>query len=192
MRRALAALTCALVVGAPLAAISQQAPAPASTSPGAPSAARSTAAAPAPASTLPSFDEGLPSEPSKGKPTPVEWRDAPEVQPTRFGPRARGCRVSRVREWIRVSCPDLVTASIAVLGGTATGYAFWIDPQKEGKDAKLPAGGEIQFPLRKGDRRVVQMLTFGPGYEGPLTQLPAITVQAHWLDDEERPTLTVL
>jgi hypothetical protein len=141
---------------------------------------------------LPAFTDGLPTDEESKKPTPEEWRDAVEVAPTRMGPRAKGCTVARVREWVRVSCPDLVTASIAVLGGTATGYAFWIDPQKEGKDAKLPAGGEIQFPVRKGDRRVVQMLTFGPGYEGPLTQLPALVVQEHWLDDEPLPTLTVL
>ncbi len=140
---------------------------------------------------IPSFAAGLPTEESK-KPTPEEWRDAKEVQPTRMGPRAKDCHVYRVREWVRISCPDLVTATIAVLGGTATGYAFWIDPQKEGKDAKLPAGGEIQFPVRKGDRRVVQMLTFGPGYEGPLTQLPALVVQEHWLDDEVEPIMTIL
>ncbi len=146
---------------------------------------------PEPPSNAKPFTEGLPTEESK-KPTPDEWRDAPVVTATRTGPRAKGCTVYRVREWIRVSCPDLVTSSIAVLGGTATGYAFWIDPQREGKDAKLPAGGEIQFPVRKGDRRVVQMLTFGPGYEGPLTQLPALVVQEHWLDDEPVPIMTIL
>jgi hypothetical protein len=158
----------------------------------APSGSTTAAAATAPPASLPSFADGIPTDKESKKPTPEEWRDAPVVAPTRMGPRAKGCTVSRVREWIRVSCPDLVTASIGVLGGTMAGYAFWIDPQKEGKDAKLPAGGEIQFPVRKGDRRVVQMLTFGTGYEGPLTQLPAIVVQEHWLDDADRPTLTVL
>jgi hypothetical protein len=158
----------------------------------APSGSTTAAAATAPPASLPSFADGIPTDQESKKPTPEEWRDAPVVAPTRMGPRAKGCTVSRVREWIRVSCPDLVTASIGVLGGTMAGYAFWIDPQKEGKDAKLPAGGEIQFPVRKGDRRVVQMLTFGTGYEGPLTQLPAIVVQEHWLDDADRPTLTVL
>lgn len=140
---------------------------------------------------LPSFAEGLPAEDSP-KPTADEWRGATEVRATRMGPRAKGCHVYRVREWVRVSCPDLVTATISVLGGTATGYAFWIDPSKEGRDAKLPAGGEIQFPVRRGDRRVVQVLTFGPGYEGPFTQLPALVVQEHWLDDEAEPIMTIL
>ena len=139
---------------------------------------------------LPPFDAELPTEDSK-KPTTEEWRTAAEVRVTRAGPRAAGCHVYRVREWLRVSCPDLVTASISVLGGTPTGYAFWIDPAKEGAGGKLPAGGEALFPLKKGDRRVVQMLTFGPGYEGPLTQLPALVIQAHWLDDAPTPVLTL-
>ena len=95
----------------------------------------------------------------------------------------------RVREWVRVSCPDLVTASIAMLGGNPKGMAFWIDPVREGQDGKLPAGGEVMFPVRRGDRRVVQLLSFGPGYEGPFTQLPALVVQESWLDGEERPVL---
>lgn len=179
---ALVLLAVAIVVG-PFAANAQPAASGSTTS--------ASATAPPPAG-LPSFTDGLPTDKESKKPTPEEWRDAPVVAPTRMGPRAKACTVSRVREWVRVSCPDLVTASIGVLGGTSTGYAFWIDPPKEGKDAKLPAGGEIQFPVRKGDRRVVQMLTFGPGYEGPLTQLPALIVQEHWLDDADGPTLTVL
>jgi hypothetical protein len=97
--------------------------------------------------------------------------------------------VLRVREWIRVSCPDLVTASLSHLGGTPTGMSFWIDPPREGKDAKLPAGGEVMFPMRRGDRRVVQFLSFGPGYEGPLTQLPALVVQELWLEGAKGPEL---
>jgi hypothetical protein len=126
---------------------------------------------------------------ASAKPTADEWRSAPEVEPTRRGPRAARCHVWRVREWVRVSCPDLVTASIAMLGGTAQGMAFWIDPVREGADGKLPSGGEVLFPVRRGDRRVVQLLSFGAGYEGPFTQLPALVVQESWLPDEEEPVL---
>ena len=138
------------------------------------------------------FSDGLPTDGSSKRPTTAEWRDAPEVRATRAGPRAKGCHLYRLREWVRISCPDLVTASIAVLGGTAKGYAFWIDPAQEGEGGKLPAGGEALFPFQKGDRRDLQFLTFGPGYEGPLTQLPALVLQAHWLDDEDLPVLTLI
>ena len=45
------------------------------------------------------------------------------------------------------------------------------------------------FPVRRGDRRVVQFLSFGVGYEGPFTQLPALVVQESWLPGTERPIL---
>lgn len=138
----------------------------------------------------PRFDaEPLPGEESK-KPSAAEWKSATEVVATRAGPRAKGCTLWRVREWIRVSCPDLVTASLAFLGGTSKDVAFWIDPPREA-DQKLPQGGEVMFPVRKGDRRVLQFLTFGPGYEGPFTQLPALVVQEHWLADAVGPTIVL-
>lgn len=141
------------------------------------------------ATSTPGFADGAFDEAASSKPTADEWKSAPEVEPTRRGPRSAGCHVWRVREWIRVSCPHLVTASIAMLGGNPEGMAFWIDPAKEGDDGKLPAGGEVLFPVRRGDRRVVQLLSFGAGYEGPFTQLPALVVQESWLAGEERPTL---
>ena len=65
------------------------------------------------------------------------------------------------------------------------------DPPREGEGGKLPAGGEVQFPVRKGDRRVIQFLSFGPGYEGPFTQLPALVVQELWLADASVPVLVL-
>lgn len=151
--------------------------------------AASAAPSPPAATSEPDFAEApFPDEKSK-KPTAEEWKAAPEVQPTRRGPRGAKCHVWRVREWVRVSCPDLVTASIAMLGGTTEGMAFWIDPVREGQDGKLPAGGEVMFPVRPGDRRVVQFLSFGPGYEGPFTQLPALVVQESWLEGAAAPVL---
>ncbi len=125
------------------------------------------------------------------KPTAEEWKTAPEVEPTRRGPRGAKCHVWRVREWVRVSCPDLVTSSVAMLGGNVHGMAFWIDPVREGQDGKLPAGGEVLFPVRPGDRRVVQFLSFGPGYEGPFTQLPALVVQESWLEGTAAPVIVL-
>jgi hypothetical protein len=138
----------------------------------------------------PRFDaEALPRDDSK-KPSAEEWKSASEVIPTRAGPRAKDCTLWRVREWIRVSCPNLVTASIAFLGGNPKDVAFWIDPPREA-DQKLPQGGEVMFPVRRGDRRVVQFLTFGAGYEGPFTQLPALVVQEHWQDGQASPTIVI-
>ncbi|WP_437760700.1 hypothetical protein [Sorangium sp. So ce1389] len=129
----------------------------------------------------------FPAEPSR-QPTAAEWKAAPRVRLSRTGPAAAGCRAYRTREWLRIRCPELTVSAISLLGGKTEGVAFWIDPPRGGSE--LPRGGEVMFPIRRGDRRVIQILTFGPGYDGPFTLLPAIVVQEQWLDDEPAPTVT--
>ncbi|WP_438011698.1 hypothetical protein WME89_25505 [Sorangium sp. So ce321] len=131
--------------------------------------------------------EPFPAEPSR-QPTAAEWKAAPRVRLSRTGPAAAGCRAYRTREWLRIRCPELTVSAISLLGGKTEGVAFWIDPPRGGSE--LPRGGEVMFPIRRGDRRVIQILTFGPGYDGPFTLLPAIVVQEQWLDDEPAPTVT--
>ncbi|XXX82422.1 hypothetical protein WMF30_27075 [Sorangium sp. So ce134] len=131
--------------------------------------------------------EPFPAEPSK-QPTAAEWKSAPRVRLSRAGPAAAGCRAYRMREWLRIRCPELTVSAISLLGGKTEGVAFWIDPPRGGSE--LPRGGEVMFPIRRGDRRVIQILTFGPGYDGPFTLLPAIVVQEQWLDGEPAPTVT--
>ncbi|WP_437291893.1 hypothetical protein [Sorangium sp. So ce406] len=131
--------------------------------------------------------EPFPAEPSR-QPTAAEWKTAPRVRLSRAGPAAAGCRAYRMREWLRIRCPELTVSAMSLLGGKTEGVAFWIDPPRGGSE--LPRGGEVMFPIRRGDRRVIQILTFGPGYDGPFTLLPAIVVQEQWLDDEPAPTVT--
>ncbi|XYI03707.1 hypothetical protein ACMHYB_29660 [Sorangium sp. So ce1128] len=153
--------------------------------PGAPGAPQ--AAAPDAGEERPLDAEPFPVEPSK-QPTAAEWKAAPRVRLSRTGPAAAGCRAYRTREWLRIRCPELTVSAISLLGGKTEGVAFWIDPTRGGSE--LPRGGEVMFPIRRGDRRVIQILTFGPGYDGPFTLLPAIVVQEQWLDDEPAPTVT--
>lgn len=199
MKRAVAIASAAALGSALFAAVALTAHAdappprlgdpPPAAPPPAPSVSAAAPAPSPPSSTATAFESETFGDESSKQPTPEEWKAAKELLPTRRGARADKCHVWRVREWIRVSCPDLVTAAVAMLGGTPTGMSFWIDPPREGGDAKLPAGGEVLFPVRKGDRRVVQFLSFGPGYEGPFTQLPALVVQELWPEGTDRPVL---
>ncbi|EYF03753.1 hypothetical protein [Chondromyces apiculatus] len=161
-------------------------PATAQPTPGEPSAG------PAAGSVAPTADveralgaEPFPAEPSK-RPTAAEWADAGVVRLTRSGPATAGCRTYRVREWLRFRCPDLTFSAVSLLGGRTEGVAFWITPPK---DSDLTRGGEVMFPVRRGDRRAFQILTFGPGYDGPFTLLPAIVLQEQWLEDDPEPTI---
>ncbi|WP_437538917.1 hypothetical protein WME79_22715 [Sorangium sp. So ce726] len=167
--------------GAPKAAAS------AATDAGARNATATDAGATDAGDELPLDAAPFPPEPSK-QPTAVEWKAAPRVRLSRAGPAAAGCRAYRAREWLRIRCPELTVSAISLLGGKSEGVAFWIDPARGGSE--LPRGGEVMFPIRRGDRRVIQILTFGPGYDGPFTLLPAIVIQEQWLEDEPAPTVT--
>ncbi|WP_437718941.1 hypothetical protein WMF45_22565 [Sorangium sp. So ce448] len=174
-----AAASATTDAGAPEAAAS------ATTDAGAPEAAAS--AATDAGDELPLDAAPFPPEPSR-QPTAAEWKAAPRVRLSRAGPAAAGCRAYRAREWLRIRCPELTVSAISLLGGKTEGVAFWIDPPRGGSE--LPRGGEVMFPIRRGDRRVIQILTFGPGYDGPFTLLPAIVIQEQWLEDEPAPTVT--
>jgi hypothetical protein len=50
----------------------------------------------------------------------------------------------------------------------------------------------VQMPLRRGDRRVVQLWAYGKAADGSAVPEPAVVVQEHWLDGEAAPTVSVL
>ncbi len=103
------------------------------------------------------------------------------------GEKALSCEYRLIAEWLRVRCPQLKTAAITQLGGTRSDVRYAIEPP--GVD-RVPGAGELTFPVRPGERRVFMFWTLGPGYDGPLTVVPALVVQSHWLSGEE-PRITV-
>lgn len=123
------------------------------------------------------------------RPSPREWREAqPETRLRIVGERARDCQGWIVREWLRVSCPNLPTAAVRLVGGQARDAYFHIEPSHPEK-VGLPGGGEFVIAVRPGEARVIQFWSFGPGYDGPLTVSGSITFQESWLPDEAEPTL---
>ena len=135
-------------------------------------------------SASPSTPAPIPSERS-AVPTAVEWKSALEVPLSRTSPRAAGCRASRVREWLRVHC-DAQTFAISLLGGSSEGLSFWIGAESAGRF------GEVQFPLRVGDRRVVQLWKLGPTSDGNTGPRPFLVLQEHWSKRAPAPTITLL
>jgi hypothetical protein len=122
-------------------------------------------------------------------PSPAEWKKAATFAPSRrTGERSSGCRYRHLREWVRIDCAALKVAAITQLGGQADGVSFHIEPAGEDR---LPGAGSLIFPLRAGERRAFAFWTFGDGYDGPLTVVPAINVQAVWLEGAARPLLLV-
>jgi hypothetical protein len=128
-----------------------------------------------------------PSDRSKAPPT-AAWRDAKPVSlPRVSGERASGCEIKVIAEWLRVRCDNFRVSAITELGGTRTDVNYVIEPP--GVD-RLPGAGELTFPVRPGERRVFLVWTLGPGYDGPLTVVPAVVVQSHWLAGDAGPSIT--
>jgi hypothetical protein len=118
-------------------------------------------------------------------PTAEEWLGATQVKLTRTSPRAAACAASRVREWLRVRCAT-PTFAISLLGGETDGLSFWIGGEAEGRF------GEVQLPLRRGDRRVVQLWATRDSGGGSAAVVPALVLQEVWVEDDAAPTVTVL
>jgi hypothetical protein len=173
---ALAALGLALVL------TGSEAPAqPAKAAPSSSAAPPAQSNAPEPAS----FEADPPGPEKSAVPTAKEWVDAASVGLTRRSPAASGCSARRVREWLRVRCP-VKTFAISLLGGSNEGLAFWIGPEAEGQF------GEVQFPLRRGDRRVIQLWGTKTGPAGVGEVVPSLVLQEQWVEGEAAPMVSVL
>jgi hypothetical protein len=147
----------------------------------------SVAPALAPAQPVPSnapraLDEDPPGSEKTPTPKAQEWLEAAPVRLTMVGPAAERCVATRVREWLRLRCNDR-TFAVSLLGGTPEGVSFWIGPESEGQF------GEVQFPLRRGDKRVVAFWTYGKDAEGRFSPQRALIVQEHWVAGAAAPTV---
>jgi hypothetical protein len=146
----------------------------------------------APAPSFPMFNE----MPFPDAPTPVpkakEWESAQRVV---FDSKSGGgltgsCQAHRLREWIRLRCSSTSIGAISLLGGNSDGLGFQLDPPPN-EWVSFPEAGQIVFPVRRGDRRVIEWLQVSWGYRGPNSIEPYLVVSEHWLPDEAQPTIVL-
>ena len=149
--------------------------------------ARSASSLPASPSAAPGapLDADVPGTDKSSVPSAKEWQSATAVPLSRTSEAAAGCLATRVREWMRVRCP-VDTFALSLLGGSNESLSFWIGPESEGRF------GEVQFPLRRGDRRVVQFWTQRKEADGSVVPEPGLVLQEQWIEGEPSPTVTVL
>jgi hypothetical protein len=134
---------------------------------------------------IPRFDAEPFSDEKTPRPTLDEWKPTKPVALTE--PLPFGCNAYRVREWVKIRCSKLASAEITMLGGSREGVLLFIDPVTE--FSIVPSGGEVLFPVRRGDRRVFEWSTFGESYEGPGFPTIAFLISASWAPDEPSPRI---
>jgi len=132
-----------------------------------------------------SLEGDVPAARRSKAPSAAEWLTARPVKLTRQSPKAASCATTRVREWIRVRCASK-TFAISLLGGSTDGLSFWIGTEAEGRFA------EVQLPLRRGDRRVVQIWATRDEPSGGSVVEPSLVLQELWVEGDAAPTVTVL
>jgi len=129
------------------------------------------------------------SFPEEKSPRPgfYDWKK--EGQPLALSPGsyAPGCKVLRIREWVRIRC-DTTLAQVALVGGNHEGVLLNLDPVTEDWQF-FPDGGEIVFPVRRGDRRVFELLGVEWGYKGANTATSFLVISESWLPGDAAPEI---
>lgn len=101
----------------------------------------------------PTLDVVLPDVASD-PPTKEEWLKAPAAWDVRI--TDPGCKAQRIREWYRLSCGF---GEVEMIAGGHEGVTF--PCVKTTADSEVCDDGAVIFPVRRGDRRAFQFLTWG-------------------------------
>jgi hypothetical protein len=97
------------------------------------------------------------------------------------------CKFQRLREWIRIRCTT-TTAQITLMCGNPEDVYMYLDPipQDWGIFAE---GGELVFPVRRGDRRLFEWQGVEWGYKGANSAINWLVISETWLPGEDKPLL---
>jgi hypothetical protein len=126
-------------------------------------------------------------------PTSKEWMAAKPLHTTH-----PHCRARVIREWVTIHCttddlsPRSPIGAIRVLAGDATEVQQWIfaGQHVEGT-AFLPMTAAVIFPVRRGDRRLLEIAFVAQGAHQRFDRYDAYTVSAAWLEGMKTPDVTV-
>lgn len=138
---------------------------------------------------IPAYDEKPFPEEKSPRPKKDEWKTAQEID-FAGGPKAEGvlfCKYQRLREWIRISCPQ-TTAQITLMCGNSEDVFIELGPVHPDFGI-FPEGGEIVFAVRKGDRRLFEWQTVEFGYRGANSVNSLLVISEMWLPGEEKPVI---
>lgn len=165
--------------------------------------------APAPSSEVSPKAEWLPPETSSKKPDAKEWDGAKPLELPRKhcsdqlanGECESNCSARVLREWVEVTCTRAKAAEVfmgvRVLAGPSDDVTL-VDPPEppsvkgQGRD-KGQRGFSLVFPVRRGDRRTLEVAAILPleWRSWTVHERLELVVSAMWLPNAARPTVTV-
>ncbi|WP_437319703.1 hypothetical protein [Sorangium sp. So ce385] len=134
------------------------------------------------------LEEAPPAPERTPRPAMAEWDDAEPVRLARDKSGA-ACKARMRREWLRIDCTAPSLAVVRTLGASAGEEWFRLD-QKNGEE--LASGVSVVFPVRRGDRRVIEILTGMWAYRGQLGISTSFVISEQWLDGDAGPLVSVL
>jgi hypothetical protein len=136
----------------------------------------------------PAFDEAPFPEEKSARPTNDEWKTAPDVAFSEGSMTGGGtCKFQRLREWIRMRC-SITTAQITLMCGNPEDVYMVLDPIPPDWEL-FPAAAELVFPVRRGDRRLIEWQGVEFGYKGANTAISWLVISETWLPGEDKPYL---
>ncbi|WP_437730603.1 hypothetical protein [Sorangium sp. So ce1335] len=133
--------------------------------------------------------EAAPPAPEKTpRPAAAEWDAAEPVELARDGSGA-ACKARMRREWLRIDCAAPSLAVVRTLGASAGEAWFRLDHRP---NEELASGVSVVFPVRLGDRRVIEILSGSFEYRGEMGMTTRFVISEQWLDGDAGPVVSVL
>jgi len=126
---------------------------------------------------------------SSGKPKRDEWKDAIAVKVLARTYGAKRCKAELLREWMRVSCPDPM-GGIRQFVGPTKDVELFIYAKDITTLFQDPNGGDIVFPLRKGEPYLFQFFALSWGYGG-FGVSQSVLVDVTWSGSRKQPTVVL-
>lgn len=123
-----------------------------------------------------------------------EWAAATMVAVVQKSSAARACDAFVLRDYMRVRCPQAM-AAVRQYTGAIKDVSVFVTPKERDADGSFhlleaPLGGDVVFPLRKGESFLFQFFTVEEGYDG-FGAGPGVIVDVSWPTSREVPTVVL-
>ena len=97
------------------------------------------------------------------------------------------CKLTLIREWLRVTCKDWVGASLAA--GDREGVKMWVAGERGNE--QNPQAVTVILPLCRGRSQVLSFLDLSGGGYGPLQLGEGGAMSVLWREGQEDPVIVL-